>query len=198
MSSQRSTAGRSIDRPLLVAGSAGGVAAWLIGYVLTFLIVAPTLRDSALNRIIEAFEGQPATYEMVGWVFFNAHLVNTVVSDIPILGTSTTSFIGGDGGFTPLLYIVPVGLLIAAGLATSRYAGATNAGEGIIAGLLVLPGYFVLAIAGTVVFSVSVAGATVGPAPLPAAAIAAIAVPGVCGGLGGAIGGITGTASRTH
>jgi hypothetical protein len=174
-----------------LAGSVAGLAAWLIGYLLTYVLVAPDLRDSGLNRVIEALQGSPATVDMVGWVFYNAHLVLTVFTDVPVLGTSSTSFVGGDGGFSPVLYAVPVGLLLAAGLAAGRYRGATSVDEGLLAGLTIVPGYALAAVVGAVVFTVSVAGATVAPDTVTAIALAGIGYPAVCGALGGALSGAT-------
>ncbi len=175
----------------LLVGGAGGLAAWLVGYILTYVLVAPGVRDSALNQLLEALQGEPATVDMVGWVFYNAHLVLTVVSDVPVFGSSSMSFVGGDGGFTPLLYVVPVGLLIAAGLAAGRYRGATAVDEGVLAGLTVVPGYAVGAIVGALLFSVTVSGATVAPDPVTAVALAGIGYPAICGAVGGALSGAT-------
>jgi hypothetical protein len=144
-----------------------------------------------LSRLIEALQGEPATVDMVGWVFYNAHLVLTLIADVPVFGSSSTSFIGGDGGFTPLLYGIPVGLLIAAGLAAGRFRGATAVDEGLLAGLTVVPGYAVGAIVGSQLFAVAIAGATVGPDPVTAIALAGIAYPAICGAVGGALSGAT-------
>jgi hypothetical protein len=175
----------------LLVGSAVGLAAWLVGYLLTYVLVAPGVRESVPTRLLEALQGQPATVDVVGWVFYNAHLVLTVVSDVPVFGSSSTSFIGGEAGFTPLLYAIPVGLLIAAGLAAGRYRGAAAVDQGVLAGLTVVPGYAVGAIVGAQLFAVAVAGATVGPDPVTAIALAGVGYPAICGAVGGALSGAT-------
>ena len=175
----------------LIVGSAVGLAAWVAGYLLTYILVAPGLRETALSRLLEALQGEPATVDMVGWVFYNAHLVLTVVSDVPVLGSSSASFIGGDGGFTPLLYVVPIGLLIAAGLAAGRYRGASAVDDGVLAGLTVVPGYAVGAVVGAQLFAVSAVGATVSPDPVTAIALAGVGYPAICGAMGGALSGAT-------
>ena len=184
-------ASSSLDRRGVAAGGAAGVAAWLLGYVFTYLLVAPDVRESGLNRVIEALQGEPATVDVVGWVFYNAHLVETVVADVPVLGTSSTSFIGGDGGFSSLLYVIPVALLLAAGLAAGRYQGARATSDGILAGLAVLPGYLVASVVGAFLFVVSVGGATVSPDPVLAVLVAGIAYPVLFAGAGGALAGLT-------
>ena len=173
----------------LPAATAGGLTAWVVGYLSTYLVVAPNVRDSGLNRLIEALDGEPATYELVGWVFYNAHMVDTVVEDIPLIGTRSMSYIGGEDGFTVLLYLVPVALLFAVGLALARYWRAETPAEGATFGALVTPGYLLATVAGVLLFEISVGGATGGPDLLAAAVLAGIVYPLVCGGLGGAVGG---------
>lgn len=182
---------RDLDTRGVVAGSVAGIAAWVLGYVFTYLIAAPDVRNSVASRILEVFQGDPATLEIVGWVFYNAHLVETLFVDVLIPGTSSQSFIGGDPGFTPWLYVIPVGLLIAAGLAAGRLHAADDAGEGVIAGLTVVPGYLLLAILGALLFSIEAAGGTVGPDLLTAVVLAGLVYPGLCGGVGGALAGLS-------
>ena len=176
------------SRPF-VESAVGGVAAWLFGYVFTYLLVATDIESSPLNQLVELFEGDSATYELVGWVFYNAHMVDTVVEDIPVIGTQSTSYIGGEDGFTLVLYLIPVALLFAAGLALARYWRAETPAEGATFGALVIPGYLLATVAGTLLFEISVGGATGGPDLLAAAVLAGIVYPLVCGGLGGAVGG---------
>ncbi|WP_248897046.1 transporter [Haloplanus halobius] len=170
-----------------VAGALSGVVAWVLGYVFTYLIVAPDIRESALQRIIETFGGDSATYELVGWVFFNAHFVNTVFQNVPLVGNRTTSFIGGEQGFTVLLYVIPVGLLLAAGIALARYRGVTNATDGALTGVTALPGYLLLSVVGVFLFEVTVADVSGGPDVLPAIFLAGIIYPALVAGGGGAL-----------
>ena len=180
----------------ILEGSIVGVVAWIVGYALTYVIVAPDVRDSALHRIIETFEGEPATYEMVGWVFYNAHLVDVVFQNVPILGSQTTSYIGGEDGFTVLLYLIPVGLLLAAGLALARYRGAADPTAGALVGGTVLPGYLLLSVAGVFLFEVTLGGASGAPDLLPAIVLAGIVFPVFIACAGGALGGFLERRSR--
>ena len=59
-----------------VAGAGFGAAGWILGYVVAYLLVATDIESSPLNRLIEFFGGDSATYELVGGVFYNAHLVD--------------------------------------------------------------------------------------------------------------------------
>lgn len=173
------------DLPLVEAGAAG-VLAWTLGYVFTYLLVGSDVRESGMNRFIEAFEGEPATYELVGWAFYNAHFVDIVYSGFAG-SVLPGNYISGEDGFTPLLYVIPPLLLVAAGLAVGRYHGATDVNGGAVAGALVLPGYLVLAVAGAVLFQVSAAGTTGRPDILPAVFLAGVVYPGVFGALGGVV-----------
>ena len=169
----------------IVEGAAAGLLAWLLGYLATYLVVSPGVRDSPLNQIIEALDGEPATYEMVGWVFYNAHFVNTVFSDLPIVGSHTTSYIGGEEGFAVLLYVVPIVLLLLAGLAVGYYRGASDPSDGAIAGVTVVIGYLVLSVAGLFLFEITVGGASAAPDRLAGVVLAGIVYPLVFAGAGG-------------
>lgn len=174
----------------LLSGTVAGVMSWIAGYVSTYLLVAPNVQESGLNRIIEALDGEPASYELVGWVFYNAHMVETVIRDIPLVGSRTTSYIGGEAGFTTVLYLVPVAFLFAAGLGLARYRAVDGPTGGAIIGITVLPGYLLAAVAGVFLVEVSVGGATGGPDLLAAVVLAGIVYPVVCAGCGGAVGGL--------
>ncbi|MCY4731880.1 hypothetical protein KY092_15070 [Natronomonas gomsonensis] len=173
----------------LVPGALAGVAAWVLGYVFTYLLVSSDLRESGLNQFAQAFGDGDATYELVGWVFFNSHFAETVI-DAGFFG-DTTSFIGGENGFTALLYVIPVALILASGLAIGRYQGVTDINDGAIAGALVVPGYLILSIVGAFLFRVEAGGASGQPDLLPAIILAGIVYPVVFGAIGGAIASVT-------
>lgn len=177
------TESRNADRPYLA-----GVVAWALGYALVYLAVAREVRASALNRIIDVLGGEPATYELVGWVFFNAHFVDTVFSDVPLVGTRATSFVGGEGGFSTALVAVPVVVLVAGGVGVALYAAAATGAEGLTAGLTLVPGYAVASVAGAFAFEVTVGSASAAPDPLAAVLVAGVLFPAVFAGTGGLLG----------
>lgn len=174
----------------LVPGAVAGVAAWLLGYVFTYLLVSTDLRESGLNQFAQAFGNGDATYELVGWVFFNSHFADTLI-DVGFFGTSTTNFVGGEDGFTALLYVIPPALILASGLAIGRYQGVTDINDGAIAGALVVPGYLILSVIGTFLFRVEAAGGSGQPDLLPAILLAGLVYPVVFGAIGGAIASVT-------
>lgn len=181
-------ASHRVDETPLVEGTVAGLFAWLFGYVITYVLVAPDIRSSSLNRVLEAFQEEPATYEMVGWVFYNAHFVETVYRDLPLIGDQAASAISGDGGFSAVLYAVPVGLLFAAGLALARYQPPATVAEGALTGATTVPAYLLLSVLGVFLFEVSLGGATGGPDLLPAVLFAGVLYPALFAGAGGALG----------
>ncbi|MES3517949.1 MAG: hypothetical protein PPP58_09825 [Natronomonas sp.] len=181
------------DRDSLLAGTVAGVGAWVVGYVVVYLIAGTRIEESVLNRFVEAFGGESATYELVGWVFFDAHFVETVV-DVQIAfldSQSTVRLVGGEDGFTAALYLVPPVLLLLAGVVVGRLSGTTEPADGAVAGTFVVPPYALFCLLGAVVFQVSVGGSSGGPGLLEAAFVAGILYPAVFGGVGGAIGAAT-------
>lgn len=177
------------DLPLVPAAVAG-IVTWLLGYAFTYVLVGTDVRESRLNRFVEAFEGEPATYELVGWVFYNTHLVDVVYEGFGGVFLPA-SYVGGEDGFTAVLYVVPPALLVGAGLAIGRYQGGTETNDGAVAGALVLPGYLVCSIAGAFLFEVSTTGTTGAP-DLPAAFfLAGLVFPLVFGALGGVLAAVT-------
>lgn len=174
----------------LAIGPVGGAVAWLLGYALTFLLAAPEIEDSPIQEIIEVIQGDPATYELVGWTFYNAHFVDTIFEGIPVFGDVARNFIGGEG-FSELLYLVPIGLLLATGVAVGRAQGADELSEGMLAGLAVVPGYLALSAVGVFLFEISMEGVRGAPDLLPAIVLAGIVYPAVFAGIGGVLAALT-------
>ena len=177
------------SRPF-VESAIAGAAAWGLGYVFTYLLAATDIEESPLNQLIEFFEGESATYELVGWVFYNAHLVDISYSGLGPF-SPPRNYIGGEDGFTVFLYLIPPALLLIAGLAIGRYRGVTEINDGAITGALVTPGYLILSILGTFLFTVSVGGASGAPDLIPAIFIAGLVYPIVFGGIGGVLASVT-------
>lgn len=186
------------DLPL-VEGCLAGAAAWLPGYVLTAVVVLARFENSELGEVSTDADGG-SSIDFVGWVFFNSHFVETAVeADVLGLGgLSTMSFVGGDG-FTPLLYLVSVALLVGSGLALGRSRGVTDTAEGAVTGVLVVPPYLALSAVEAVLFRVSneALGASFSGQPelLPAVLLAGVVFPSVFGALGGIAAANTGPGS---
>lgn len=179
-----------MDSRPYVESAVAGVAAWGLGYAFTYLLVATDIEASPLNRLIEFFGGESATYELVGWVFYNAHLVDVSYSEVGIF-SPPRSFIGGENGFTALLYLIPPALLLVSGLAVGRYRGVRGTNDGAMTGALLAPGYLILSIVGVFLFTVSVGDASGAPDLIPAILIAGVIYPVVFGAIGGVLASVT-------
>lgn len=169
-------------------GAAAGALAWILGYLLTYAVIAGRIeafQGSFLGRIAELFGLEVPTWTVVGWVFYNAHFVNTAA------GGGTGSAIGGDGGFTPLLYVVPPLLLFAAGLAVGRASGAVDAANSALDGATVVVGYLPLSVVGVFLFEATVAGTAVGPSLAPGVLLAGVLYPAVFGAAGAGVAALT-------
>ncbi|MDZ7850287.1 MAG: hypothetical protein U5K70_05595 [Halodesulfurarchaeum sp.] len=185
------------DLPVIESALAGA-AAWMAGYVLTALIVLARMGDTQLGEIADGVGDGGSGIDFVGWVFFNSHFVDTVIEAgfLGVGGSNAVSFIGGDG-FTPLLYLIPVALLVGAGLAVGRSLGITETDDGAVAGALVALPYLVLSAVGAMVFRVSTEalGSSFSGQPdlLPAILLAGLVFPAVFGAIGGIVAANTGT-----
>jgi hypothetical protein len=168
------------DVPLAVGAVAGAVAE-LVGYVLVFVLTSGSIRDNVLRQATEI-----PTWKAVGWVFFNAHFVETAV-DLGFLGSGSLSFIGGEDGFTPFLYVIPPLVLVAAGLAVGQYGDIDDAGAALISVIGIVLGYLVLVLVDLFAFQ---AGGT-GPVLATGVLLAGIIYPFVFGTIGGLVATVT-------
>jgi hypothetical protein len=174
-------------------GAAAGALAWILAYLLTYVVASGRIREfqgSFLGQVADLFGLEVPTWKVVGWVFYNAHFVDTAA------GGGTGSAIGGDGGFTALLYVVPPLVLLAAGLAVGRAAGNGDAATEALAGASVLLGYLPLSVLGTFLFEATLAGTTVGPSLLPAIILAGVLYPAAFGAAGAGLAALTTSGSE--
>lgn len=181
------------DRRAVGSAVGGGGIAYLLGYVVTYAVSIPAVRDATFTQIAEALGGGNGTeWKIVGWIFYNAHGVRTTLEvSLPVFGgQSAVNLIARSGLLSPVLYLVPPALLLAAGLATVRAAGIEEVDVALRLGLAVAVGYLPLALVGAVLFTVAVPGSTGKPTLLPAIGLAGIVYPAVFGGAGAAVGAV--------
>ncbi len=178
---------RSDTTSRFAVGAAGGVGAYLLGYLLVYVTQRGSVEEqlAGFNFIADLFGSDPIpSWQAVGWVFYNAHFVATEIPGFG--GTRSENFIAaGDDGTLTALYLVPIVLLLVAGLVAGRVAGADDPTDGAQAGALVVVGYLPLAIVGAVVFGYSVGDGTVAPDLVTAVLLAGAVYPAALGAVGG-------------
>ncbi|MEF8782061.1 MAG: hypothetical protein V5A39_11845 [Haloarculaceae archaeon] len=174
------------------AGVAGGVGAFVAGYLVTFLVKGQNITSAfgGFDEIPISDIPLPADWQIIGWYFYQMHNVDTEVS-ISFVGRSETYTLSSS--VDPWLALVPVAALVIAGFGVARAASAETLERGAVAGATVVLGYFVLVVvfALLVGWSASRAGGSisVGPSPVPAAILAGVLYPVVLGAIGGAAAG---------
>ena len=173
----------------LAGGAAGGITAYLLGYLTVYVTQRGRVDEQlqGFNALADLLGGDPIpAWQAVGWVFYNAHFVATELPT-PLGGVRTENFISSaEGGALAALYVVPLLSLVVAGLLVGRAANAESHTAGARAGGLVVVGYLPLAVVGGVAFSYSVGDGAIAPDLLTAVLLAGIVYPVALGGAGGA------------
>lgn len=168
-----------LDGVPLLGGAVFGALAYVCGFVTTYLLV---VADGGLeaSAVIETSFGdvglfdlgfpqpEPSTVEFSGWIFYNAHFVETVFSpDIPTTANPESGALGESRNLLSsastqipelLYYLVPVVLLAGCGYLLARRNTVHSLREAAKTGVTLLGGYFPLALLGTFLFTASKAG----------------------------------------
>ena len=169
-------------------GAAAGAGAYLVGYLVVYLLTARAYRESLAGRLLELLTGEPGAWKLVGWTLYDAHAVRSTVP-VPFGGRETVSLIGRVDAVPVALYLLPVAVLLAAGAAVAILAAGQGPRRGAVAGATVVAGYLPLAVAGAFLFAVEVGDGSAGPTLVTAVALAGLVYPLVLGSLGGALAG---------
>lgn len=178
-----------LDTATAVRGAAAGVAAYLLGYVLTYTWQAPAVQESlrSINFVTELFGGESVpAWKAVGWLFYNAHVVATRVTGFG--GADMVNFVSrAEDGSLVVLYVLPPLLLLLAGAAVARYGNADRPGSAAAAGAAVVAGYLPLAVVGAFLFAHTFGGdVRIAPDLVTAVALAGVVYPAFFGAVGGA------------
>jgi hypothetical protein len=186
-------AGTALGREAIV-GAAAGVGAYLVGYLFVYVTQSGRVREglSGINFFADLFGGDPiSVWRGVGWVFYNAHFVDVNVPSL-IGAARAVNFVSQSDGGIGYLFVVPPLLLVVAGVAVGRAAGATTPVDGARSGALAVAGYFPLAVVGAFLFRYAVGdGGSVAPSLVTAALLAGLVYPALFGAVGGAAAGAT-------
>jgi len=183
-----------IDRRTIGIGAALGAAAYVLGYLVTYVTQRGSVEErlGGFNFVAELLGGDPIpAWKGVGWLFYNAHFVDTAIPGFG--GTRTQNFVANaDGGSLALLFLLPPLVLLGAGVASAALSRAASAADGATVGALAVVGYLPLAIVGVLAFGYAVGDGTIAPDAITAVLLAGAVYPAVLGGLGGAIGAAVG------
>jgi len=186
-----------VSRRSSVAASAGfGVFAAVIGYLLTYLLVASQVREAVGDTVAE--------WKAVAWFFYEAHMVDVEVSGQigSFAGMSTLDLIAqSDAASATLLYVVPPLVLLAAGAVLAVRWNVTDLGAAVVVGAPVAIGYAVVTGLGAVVTESTTeasalgieASSSIAPALLPAIVLGGVLYPLVFATAGAAIAAVVAT-----
>ena len=180
-------------RSAVGGGVAAGAAAYVFGYLLTYVTHRNEVDEqlAGFNVIADLLGGDPIpAWQGVGWLFYNAHFVATEIPSLVGTGRSVNFIAEADGGSLALLYVVPPLFLLVAGVAVGRLASASTPLDGAMSGSFVLAGYLPLAVGGAFVFRYAVGDGSVAPDRITVVLLAGLVYPVVFGGAGGALAGL--------
>ncbi|MFB6073903.1 MAG: hypothetical protein ABEJ89_02695 [Haloarculaceae archaeon] len=174
-------------------GTVAGILAPVVGYALTYSLLAPSAR-AVLRRhapvygiaqaVIPAHVDAVPTWKLVGWLFYNAHGGQVQFTVLGELGANALNFVADEGGAIGWLWLLPAALLVVAGAAVVLVAGVGGLRDGALAGAAIAPAYAVVVLAAAPEFAVTAAGYRMA---LPSSFVAVIVFPLCFGALGGAL-----------
>lgn len=174
-----------------------GVLAYLVGYLVTFLVVASRAEEllrsitvelqygGGVEPFFELVEPTPETWKVVGWFFHAAQWSKVVNPQLRTGRTVKLDLVARVGGEYQLLYLVAPVLLFVAGYLVARTGTTYGVRGDEYAGASIVLGYLPCAVAGGLVFTVS--HPAVGPDLLSTFFIVGAAYPVVFGWLGGRV-----------
>ncbi|WP_323675557.1 transporter [Halorubellus sp. PRR65] len=188
-----STARSGIDASTAIRGAAGGAAAFVATYVVSFLLWTfvklpePDSIGEALNQaVIGIVRDSVPAWKAAGYVLFNAQFVEVTYEGA--LSESTFSLIAlADSSLLALAYLVPAVALVAAGYVVASSPNIRGTGQSAAAGALVVVGQLVLVVVGAVLFG---AEGDAGSLTVPLAnaiILAGVVYPVVLGAIGGVL-----------
>lgn len=177
----------------LASGVATGGAAYLLGYLITYVTQSDRIEEglSGINFFADLFGGDPVSvWRGAGWVFYNAHFVDLSVPSLIGAAQSVNLVSQAEGGLLGVLFVVPPVLLAIAGAVAGRTAEAATPADGARSGSLVAAGYLPLAVIGAFLFRYPVGDGSVAPDLVTAVLLAGVVYPVAFGAVGGAVAGV--------
>lgn len=166
--------------PMLVRGAIVGVTAFVLGLVITLITVGGTAQQAAgaFEPLAEAGGRFVPVWKAAGWTFLDGHFVGTTYPGgaVDMVGMASVQFV----------YLIPVLLLLVAGVVVGVLSAASDPRAGLISGLSVVVGYLPMA----VIFAALLPHANVQPSLLRALVVAGVVYPIGFGAVGGVLGAV--------
>lgn len=166
----------------ITVGGIGGFAAFVAGYLVTYLYRGRQVREAlgGINALAEFLGANPVPpWKIVGWLYFNAHLVDVRVQVGPI-GPRFVNMIQASESEPILLYAIPPVVLLVAGILLVYRSEPTDLRDGMGLVASIAAGYLVAAGGSVFLFGVGESG----PDVVPAILLAGVIYPVVFAGLG--------------
>jgi len=180
------------DKLPVLEGAVGGVAAYVVGLILTFLLV--TIDQEYTFSSSEVGE---STLDQIGWFFYSSHFANIEFStSFPGgAGSSADNFVSEASTQFPevVYYLVPIVVLIGVGffIVSTLDMWDPSPADCAQAGATVVVGYLPLALLGTFLFTASAGGAggevSIAPELLTSLLLVGLLFPLLFGAIGGVL-----------
>lgn len=174
-------------------GVAFGALAYVVGYVITYVLFQV---DGELEVDQALGEASGGGFEAAGWLFYNSHFVDVevVAGAAGASGSQTVSLLSeGSTSIPGLVYhLVPVAVLFLCGFLLGQRLRAASAEDALKAGATLVVGYLPLSALGTFLFEVSTeqevfgqtASYSISPELVPALFLMGTAFPVILGAVG--------------
>jgi hypothetical protein len=163
----------ALTRGETIRGAVAALGAWVVGF--------------AAATVAAGFVFGSRTLSSGALFFYNAHLVplSPVGGVTDVGGNAVVQMLGALGLAAILLPLVVLG--VAGGVLAWRGSAASTR-DAALAGVSVVPGYFVLSVLGAILFAGPLFGGVYRPDVLLAALLAGVVFPATGGAVGGALG----------
>jgi hypothetical protein len=184
---------RGLGGPPLKEGAIAGFASFVGGYIVTLVVVALGESDELTENLAQA----------AGWLYYNAQFASLQVtaqaggqsrsSTFNYLTDSTLFSQSVDSVSVPTVvyHLIPIVVLVGAGVVLAGYVDARDFQEGAIAGATLAVGTVLPALLGTILFSVELSGfgftVEQSPALVEGVILVGLLYPAVFGAIGGII-----------
>ena len=183
------------DRLPLKQGAVFGAASFLVGYIITLVVVAAAEADDFTDDLIES----------AGWIYYNAQLADVEISvtesddDLgfgAFLDGTTINYVTDsqafDEGFTlempsVVYHLIPILSWVLFGFLLARYVGVQTTQDGALTGGTIILGSVPLTLIGVFLFSAESDGLEASPVLSDSVLLVGLLFPLIFGAIGGAI-----------